>query len=63
MCICYIISLRLRFAVDFAGQKMDINFGWTRTPAMGIERNSHFSMMDDKSDVVWQMVSDWLRRL
>ncbi len=30
---------------------------------MGIERNSHFSMMDDKSDVVWQMVSDWLRRL
>ncbi len=31
-------------------------------PALGIEGNSHFPMMDDNCDVIWQMISDWLLR-
>ncbi len=46
-------------ALREAGARVDV----IDLPAMGIDGNSHFPMMDDNCEVVWGLISDWLRQL
>lgn len=46
-------------ALRAAGVQVDV----LDLPTLGIKGNSHFPMMDNNSDIVWQKISEWIRHI